>query len=58
MTLHYDTMEDVAHIKSTEIRVGTEMIDQWKIIISRLTAEHAGQPAKDGKYRVLSTMEL
>ena len=34
------------------------MIDQWKIIISRLTAEHAGQPAKDGKYRVLSTMEL
>lgn len=40
------------------IRVGTEMIDQWKIIISRLTAEHAGQPAKDGKYRVLSTMEL
>lgn len=44
--------------KSTEIRVGTEMIDQWKIIISRLTAEHAGQPAKDGKYRVLSTMEL
>ena len=44
--------------KSTEIRVGTEMIDQWKIIISRLTAEHAGQPAKDGKYHVLSTMEL
>lgn len=44
--------------KSTEIRAGTEMIDQWKIIISRLTAEHAGQPAKDGKYRVLSTMEL
>ena len=44
--------------KRTEIRVGTEMIDQWKIIISRLTAEHAGQPAKDGKYRVLSTMEL
>ena len=44
--------------KSTEIKVGTEMIDQWKIIISRLTAEHAGQPAKDGKYRVLSTMEL
>ena len=44
--------------KRTEIRVGAETIDQWKIIISRLTAEHAGQPAKDGKYRVLSTMEL
>lgn len=44
--------------KRTEIKVGVEMIDQWKVIISRLTAEHAGQPAKDGKYRVLSTMEL
>jgi len=44
--------------KREEIKVGIEMIDQWKIIISRLTAEHAGQPAKDGKYRVLSTMEL
>lgn len=44
--------------KRSEIKVGAKMIDQWKIIISRLTAEHAGQPAKDGKYRVLSTMEL
>ena len=44
--------------KREEIKVGVEMIDRWKIIISRLTAEHAGQPAKDGKYRVLSTMEL
>ena len=56
ITLRYNGGSGV--YKRSEIRVGTEMIDQWKIIISRLTAEHAGQPAKDGKYRVLSTMEL
>ena len=33
------------------------MIDQWKIIISRLSAEHAGQPDKNGQFKILSTME-
>lgn len=39
------------------ISVGTENIDKYKIIISYLTAEHAGQPDKNGQYRILSTME-
>lgn len=41
----------------SKVPAGTEMIDQWKIIISRLTAEHAGQPDKNGQFRILSTME-
>lgn len=40
------------------ITVGVELIDKWKVIISYLTAEHAGQPDKNGQFRVLSTMEL
>lgn len=44
--------------KRSEIKVGKHMIDKWKVIISRLTAEHAGQPNKDGKFKVLSTMEI
>ena len=40
------------------VKVGVEMIDKWKVIISRLTAEHAGQPDKSGQFRVLSTMEM
>ena len=39
------------------ITVGKDMIDKWKVIISYLTAEHAGQPDKNGQFRVLSTME-
>lgn len=39
------------------ISTGIENIDRYKIIISYLTAEHAGQPDKNGQYRILSTME-
>ena len=42
---------------SDKIVVGKQMINQWKVIISYLTAEHAGQPDKKGQFRVLSTME-
>lgn len=41
----------------SKILVGNEIIGKWKIIISYLTAEHAGQPDKNGQFRVLSTME-
>jgi len=41
----------------SRVTAGKGMIDKWKIIISRLTAEHAGQPDKNGQFRVLSTME-
>ena len=37
---------------------GLGMIEKWKVMISYLTAEHAGQPDKNGQYRVLSTNEI
>lgn len=43
--------------KRSLISTGIENIDRYKIILSYLTAEHAGQPDKNGQYRILSTME-
>lgn len=40
------------------IKVGVEYIDKWKVMLSYLSAEHAGQPDKNGQFKVLSTMEL
>lgn len=48
----------IGDYRSSEVKAGNDMIDKWKIIISRLTAEHAGQPNKEGKFKVLSTMEM
>lgn len=33
-------------------------IDQYKVMISRITYEHAGEPDKEGKLRVLSKIEV
>ena len=41
-----------------EITTGIEMIDQWKVISSRSGHEHAGNPGKDGKRRVLSKIDI
>lgn len=42
----------------SKVKVGKEIIDKWKVMISYLSAEHAGQPDKSGKFRVLSTTEI
>ncbi len=41
-----------------DITVGVEMIDKWKVISSRSGHEHAGNPGKDGKRRVLSVIDV
>lgn len=40
-----------------KITIGTELIDKWKVIVSRVFYEHGGQSDNDGKYRVLSVVE-
>lgn len=30
-------------------------VDKYKVLISKTSAEHAGEPGKDGKYRVLTS---
>jgi len=37
-----------------DITVGVDMIDKWKVVLSRSGHEHAGNPGNDGTRRVLS----
>ena len=41
-----------------EITTGIEMIDKWKVITSYVGFDHAGNPGKDGKRRVLSRISI
>ena len=43
---------------SSLITIGKEMIPQWKITISCLTAEHAGQTDKEGRKKILSSLDM
>ena len=40
------------------IRVGIEFIDKWKVITSKVSYDHAGQPDKDGMRKVLSIVDI
>lgn len=44
--------------KSNLITSGTDMLPKWKAILSYVGYEHAGQPDKEGKRRVLSVVEV
>lgn len=43
---------------SSEITVGNDLIKKWKVITSKTSYDHAGQPNKDGMRRVLSIIEI
>ncbi len=37
---------------------GTDLIDEWKVLVSKTSSEHAGQTDKQGQRRVLSRLEV
>ncbi|MCQ2266129.1 MAG: Eco57I restriction-modification methylase domain-containing protein [Bacteroidaceae bacterium] len=41
-----------------DITTGVDMIDKWKVITSYVGYDHAGNPGKDGKRRVLSRISI
>lgn len=48
----------IGKFNSDKVHSGKDMINDWKVIVSYLSAEHAGQPDKNGQFRILSTMEV
>lgn len=40
------------------VTVNIDLIDSWKIVTSRLTAEHAGETDKNGQKRIFATLEM
>ena len=40
------------------ITVNNKLIDRWKIVTSRLTAEHAGETDRNGQKRIFSILEI
>ena len=41
-----------------KITVGTEIIKKWKVITSYVAFDHAGNPGKDGRRKVLSKIDI
>ena len=52
LVLH--SSEGKSYVRREEVTKGLDSIDTYKIIIGKVSAEHAGEPGKDGMYRVLT----
>jgi hypothetical protein len=46
------------YFNKNDISSGQDWIDKWKVITSYLTYDHAGRADKDGKKRIISTLEI
>jgi hypothetical protein len=44
--------------KTELVPINKDKIDKWKIIATRLTAEHAGQTDSNGQKRILSSLDI
>ena len=44
---------DVTYVEPAIITKGQESISTYRVMISKTSAEHAGEPSKDGKFRVI-----
>ena len=61
--MHNDELEVLSskgwmYIERNAITKGVDSIEKYKTLISKLSCEHAGNPDKNGMYRVLSRMEI
>ncbi|MBQ9441735.1 MAG: Eco57I restriction-modification methylase domain-containing protein [Selenomonadaceae bacterium] len=51
----YASGGNITYIDRSEISGGFEYVDKFKVMISKTSAEHAGEPGSDGKFRVLTS---
>lgn len=48
----------IGYVPAGDVIKGQEFVSKYKIMVSRITYEHAGEPDKDGKLKVLSRVEI
>ncbi len=46
------------YIRRSLVTSGFESVEKYKVIISKVTSEHAGEPNKDGTFSVVSTCKV
>jgi site-specific DNA-methyltransferase (adenine-specific) len=45
-------------IDSSKVKSGVDLIDKWKVLLSKTSNEHAGRPDKDGKRKIFSKIKV
>lgn len=56
-TVNLRSSKGMGKIRASRIIKGKEILDKWKVIVSKVSFEHAGVPDKNGQMRVLSVVQ-
>lgn len=48
----------IGYVPPSDVIKSEEFVSKYKVMVSRITYEHAGEPDKDGKLKVLSRVEV
>lgn len=46
------------YIEKSKVNVGVNMLDEYKVVISKVTSEHAGEPDKGGFFKIISSNRI
>ena len=49
------TSKGIGYICAEDVKTNFEYVNKYKVLLSQTSAEHANEPSKDGKYRVLTS---
>ena len=47
-----------SYVSISDVKVNADLIDYWKVMMSKASAEHAGQADKDGRKKIISKLEI
>jgi len=56
--LNVFTSKGYGKISSQKITSGKDLIDKWKVLLSKASTDHGGQAGKDGKRKVFAKIDL
>lgn len=54
-TIRLFSSKGASYLSKDEVTKGTDYLGVYKVLLSQTGAEHAGEPAKDGRFNVLSS---
>lgn len=47
-----------SYITISDVNDGNEFVHSFNVLVSRITSEHAGEPASDGRFKILSRTDV
>lgn len=57
-TIKVKSASGYGYISEKDVKAGFDIVEKYNVIMSKVSAEHAGQPDKNGQMKVISVIEI